>query len=36
MQLAFASDWPVVPSNPLEGVYVAAKRKAPGSSERCA
>ena len=28
-----ASDWPVVPSEPLEGVYVAAKRKLPGPGQ---
>ena len=30
MNLVFASDWPVVPSSPLEGVHVAVNRKLPG------
>ena len=30
MNLVFASDWPVMPSSPLEGVHVAVNRKLPG------
>lgn len=30
VELAFASDWPVVPSGPLEGIHVAVHRAAVG------
>lgn len=33
MRLSFASDWPVVASDPLLGMFAAAFRKSPGEAE---
>ncbi len=32
VQLAFASDWPVVPIDPLLGMYTAVHRRSPDMS----